>query len=523
MHYQHIKTQKPPVGGRARGTLYGVTLVFFLSAVCVFIYITIQQQITNRRHLKESSEMNTIQRRIDTEMQMVSSEFDILINNSLINSAMTQNNSSSKQHLTQLMKHLIAAHSRYFQIRLIDTAGHEKFRVLKTNLQQIITIPDSLLQNKSNRYYVNEGFKLKQGEAFVSPIDLNIEFDTIQRPFIPTLRFISPLFQKNNTSIGLGVLNYQAKILFDIINNLKSDDQKTMYILNSESYYLQGPDLQSSWGFMVKDRAHRTFNIEHKKEWKEMKKNVAGIISTPEGEMVYKHISLNLFGNFKTVQAPTITVVCLVPNTTIAKETEQLMSGLQIGFLLLSPLLFFLGWRVGNYQVHQKWLFKRLEIEATHDALTDLFNRKALFEILKKYMFHAIRRKSPLSLCYIDLNDLKLINDQMGHKMGDTLLKKTAESILSNIRYSDSAARIGGDEFIVLFPDCPEKSAHDVMERISMSFTAAGVEETGRLWCLSYGCTELKNDDLKPEQIIDRADKLMYAHKISSKNKSNFL
>ncbi len=520
MQYRHIKTKSPPPGGRARGTLYGLTLVFFLSAVCVFIYITIQQQITDRRHLREFTEMDIIQRRIDTEMQMVSSEFDILINNSLIKSAMTQNNSSSKKHLTKLMEHLVATHPRYLQIRLIDTTGHENFRIFKTNLNHILTTPDSLLQNKNNRYYVNQGFKLKQNEVYISPIDLNIEFDTIQKPYVPTLRFVSPLFQENNISIGLGVLSYQGKILFDVINNLKNDNEETMYILNSESYYLQGPDPKSSWGFMLKDRAHRTFNNEHKKEWKEMQANTAGVIATLEGEMVYKHISLALTGNFKTIKAPTFTIICLVPNAMIAKETEQLMSGLQIGFLLLSPLLFFLGWRVGNYQVHQKWLFRRLEVEATHDSLTSLLNRKALFEILKKNMFHAIRRKSPLSLCYIDLNDLKLINDQMGHKMGDILLKKTADSIQSNIRYSDSAARIGGDEFIVLFPDCPEQSAHDIMERISMSFTAAGVEETGRLWCLSYGCTELKQDDLKPEQIIDRADKLMYAHKISSKNKS---
>ncbi|MGH7738723.1 MAG: GGDEF domain-containing protein, partial [bacterium] len=87
------------------------------------------------------------------------------------------------------------------------------------------------------------------------------------------------------------------------------------------------------------------------------------------------------------------------------------------------------------------------------DSLTGLLNGSAFFEELEAERLRAVRYGHPLTLCFIDLDHFKQVNDTLGHIAGSELLKMTAEILRKSVRASDQVARMGGDEFVILFPE----------------------------------------------------------------------
>jgi diguanylate cyclase (GGDEF)-like protein len=117
-------------------------------------------------------------------------------------------------------------------------------------------------------------------------------------------------------------------------------------------------------------------------------------------------------------------------------------------------------------------LCERLTHEKTlrrTDPLTGLANRQAFFEQAAIALSLCQRNARPVSLAYLDLDNFKNANDRFGHAFGDTLLRRCGELIAASVRGSDIAARIGGDEFVVLLPETP----HDEATRVMARFVAA--------------------------------------------------
>lgn len=143
----------------------------------------------------------------------------------------------------------------------------------------------------------------------------------------------------------------------------------------------------------------------------------------------------------------------------------------------------------------------QLEYYANYDPLTGVLNRRGGFLVFDKIINLEKRNKSNLCLAYVDLDDLKVVNDTQGHKAGDNLLKTFTIKLQQSIRKSDVICRVGGDEFIVLFPDCLQKEAESLIARIS------GNQEM--LFSYGVACAEA-NDDLVVEDLINKADEHMY-------------
>lgn len=233
----------------------------------------------------------------------------------------------------------------------------------------------------------------------------------------------------------------------------------------------------------------------------------------------FNHISLSPAQSSKSNQP--LILILHVPHVPFWKQEQNYITRLAVNFLLLAPLLSFFGWKLGTYQVHQKHLFRILKHEATHDPLTELYNRKAIHDILQRSMILAQRRQAPLALGYLDIDGLKQINDENGHEAGDQIIKGAAHAILAIIRNSDSTARIGGDEFLIIFPDCDASNASIVLERIKLRFAEQSLDTTGHEWSISIGCTELLAVGDSIDHMIERADRKMYEDKHLSKCQSD--
>lgn len=125
-----------------------------------------------------------------------------------------------------------------------------------------------------------------------------------------------------------------------------------------------------------------------------------------------------------------------------------------------------------NQQVRE---FKRLKTKAFRDGLTGLYNRRAWDELVIKEEERCKRYGHPAAVFFIDLNNLKDINDSLGHVVGDKLIQQAANVLIDTVRSNDIVARLGGDEFVVLSIESNRASAERLLERIIYTFAQAEI------------------------------------------------
>ncbi|MFA7203614.1 MAG: diguanylate cyclase [Candidatus Caldatribacteriota bacterium] len=162
---------------------------------------------------------------------------------------------------------------------------------------------------------------------------------------------------------------------------------------------------------------------------------------------------------------------------------------------------------------------------ATTDILTGVYNRRMGMELLGKEIKITKRRNSLLSICFLDLDGLKKVNDEHGHQEGDKLLKKVALVIKNNIRESDIFCRMGGDEFLVIFPDSSEEAAEGIWQRILTDFQKMNrSQECKYPMHVSHGIVEYHKgcfeEGKEIDELIELVDKRMYKEKQQHKKGS---
>ncbi len=167
---------------------------------------------------------------------------------------------------------------------------------------------------------------------------------------------------------------------------------------------------------------------------------------------------------------------------------------------------------------------EQLEYQAHHDPLTGLANRGLLRERLHQAIAQAERQQRALALMFIDLDDFKLINDSMGHSVGDELLKLAAQRLHACVRDEDTVARLGGDEFVLLLVDQEgERSVSHAVERLreamSQPYRVLGKEFV--LTC-SVGVALFPADGRDVETLLKHADAAMYRAKALGRNAHHF-
>jgi len=151
---------------------------------------------------------------------------------------------------------------------------------------------------------------------------------------------------------------------------------------------------------------------------------------------------------------------------------------------------------------------------ATHDPVTGLPNRYLLDDRMKQALARDRREPRTLGVLFCDVDGLKGINDRLGHAVGDQVLVETARRIEAVIRPADTAAHLGGDEFVVLCESIDEDGATAVATRVETAFevpmTVDGVEVTVGV---SVGLALTSDPDVRPADLLAEADHAMYRAK----------
>jgi diguanylate cyclase (GGDEF)-like protein/PAS domain S-box-containing protein len=165
-----------------------------------------------------------------------------------------------------------------------------------------------------------------------------------------------------------------------------------------------------------------------------------------------------------------------------------------------------------NMNIEKEELIKKLELEASTDQLTKATNRRQAFNVLAQEIERSNRYGHELSLIYLDIDDFKLINDSYGHEAGDRALISLTKIIEKMIRVSDTFARWGGEEFIVILPETSREDAVQMAEKFRKEIASS------EKFTVSFGVSTYRAQESIDEFIID-ADKNMYKAKISGKNR----
>jgi diguanylate cyclase (GGDEF)-like protein len=169
-------------------------------------------------------------------------------------------------------------------------------------------------------------------------------------------------------------------------------------------------------------------------------------------------------------------------------------------------------------------LIRSLSRAKDHDPLTNLYNRGYFEHILARELRYAKEFNNPVTLSIMDIDDLKKINDQYGHPCGDTVLKRLAEILYSNIRTTDYAARIGGEEFALILPGTGMLSSRAILNRIleqirNTIVCCSGIDDKVK-FTLSIGAASYAGrGSLEQDEFLSIADKQLYKAKSEGKNR----
>jgi two-component system, cell cycle response regulator len=162
-----------------------------------------------------------------------------------------------------------------------------------------------------------------------------------------------------------------------------------------------------------------------------------------------------------------------------------------------------------------------LRVEAMHDPLTGLWNRRMIVEQLGRELHRARHDKHPLAVLVADIDHFKLVNDSHGHATGDAVLRETAQRMRAVVREYDFLGRYGGEEFLFVLPGCNEVTAREAAERVRLhvsdGLVNAGNARLPVTLSLGLSWTGAVGDESGP--LINAADEALYRAKAAGRNR----
>jgi diguanylate cyclase (GGDEF)-like protein len=178
--------------------------------------------------------------------------------------------------------------------------------------------------------------------------------------------------------------------------------------------------------------------------------------------------------------------------------------------------------RIAQLQMKLLTAQDQLRLASMRDAATGLWHRGAMFEFLESELGRARRIASPLGVILMDLDSFKCINDAYGHLIGDMALQKAVAGVRSVIRESDILGRYGGDEFMLITPNCGGSELFALAERIRATVEAEPIIVQGSMLplTLSMGVAEVSpNHPITAAELLRLADVALYESKRNGKNR----
>ena len=513
------------------------TLVLFAIFSGIFLAVTVWS---------ESSTLNVSRNNlVDSEQQLASTETSVIYNRvSRLTSDLTYIRDTlnlvdlTPEHYGDIGKQWIsfADHQYiYDQICFMDTQGNELIRV-NYSRDGSYAVPAKQLQNKAEYYYFQRALPLAANQIYISRLDLSVEEGVIETPVKPMIRLAIPYYDTAGTLRGVVCLNYLAEDMLDRVRSVGTGGNGGVFLLSSEGYWLYNSENAGrEWSFMYPGRENDTFERLYPQEWERMQKDSQGAFITKNGLFAYESVMSSqkyevLDSSYVLVQDEgNWRVVTHVAATGQFAEILSIITpkiALQLikENILIYLTLLALSLALSSLLSHRRGKKERLRYFAEYDEMTGALNRRAGVARLERTAHDLLGEGRPLSLCFMDVNGLKDVNDLLGHHAGDELIMTVVSFIRKNIRHSsDFLVRMGGDEFMLVLGGLSPEAAEGVWQRIRADFDRLNeTGEKGYLISVSHGIEAVETED-HMDAVINRADAKMYAEKREIKRSGHFI
>ncbi len=194
---------------------------------------------------------------------------------------------------------------------------------------------------------------------------------------------------------------------------------------------------------------------------------------------------------------------------------------LVLGLLMMTIAVYRTNIKLSNERLEKEKTMKNMEYLATHDPLTDLYNRKMLTQKFTDELFRASRYDHSLSIFMLDIDHFKQINDTYSHQTGDAVLSDIAKTLKGSLRKTDFAARYGGEEFIIILPETPLLEAEELAGRLCNKIAGYPIPITGDEELnitVSIGVATFPEHAQSWEDMLNVVDSAMYTAKKAGRN-----
>lgn len=499
-------------------------LIIYMSSFFILFVIERQIRVYNFNELMKSE-----QRGVNIQIDYMGKEL-----NNILSDLYYLHHNFKKDLLENNLKpisnswSIFSNQKRYYdQIRYIDENGMEKIRINNSQNGSYI-VSNNKLQDKSDRYYFKETSKLGPEFVYISKIDLNKENNKIEIPFKPVLRLSVPLYD-NNKFKGIIILNYLAKDSLYTFKHLATYSYGSLSLLNSDGYFISNENINLEWGFMFENSKDNSFEKIYSIEWNNIKNSNNYIqLITKNGLFTSQKISLDdkIISNNKNHINKIVFddknwyIISHVPrnlknNSIFTDDLKSLLIDVLKKNSLYFVFLFFASSIIGFLIYINRKTYKRIKYYSEYDVLTKSYNRRAGIIKLNSLFPSDERRTFLVSLCFIDINGLKDVNDNLGHKMGDELIISVVETIKSTIRNKDFIIRLGGDEFLIVFNGINIKDTEKVWNRVLDKYEYINKnEKRPYVISVSHGIVDYDNKQKSQvDDLIKEADQKMYEEK----------
>lgn len=513
---------------------YSLLLWAVIATLLGAFYLVIAHQKYAAFVIEETNELEIVQNRLIEEQNSTIEDL-FLFSKMEETRQLLQGDQAAKELVEYAASLLMESRGYYDQLRILDRDGMEKVRINFLAGNSVI-VPESEMQDKSERYYYLDAKDLLPGEVYISPLDLNVEQGEIEIPYKPMIRYVRVVYDEENAVMGYIVINYLANRIFERLDESVEQGDSTPCLVNQNGYYLYCSNPEMLWGFQIPEHSGFNLSQEDPTLWAMMHENASGHITRKNHTRFFRSFSITsiaaeriaeLMGPDRTgpvTSGKSERYWFLVKDVNqkqwfeYIKFLRQVILLLGLAGILLVPILSIAFARVNEANDRMQ---EQLKKNATYDSLTGAYNRNAGFELTEHMVKLAKRTKETFVICYIDLNNLKLVNDNYGHDLGDRFITGLIDALRQSIRDTDSIIRLGGDEFLVLLPRCDEAKAVEILKRADAILQEKGKMEASPVpWSFSFGCIPFSGDESKDtDELIREADALMYKHKQERKAK----
>ncbi len=453
---------------------FGVKLFFSYIVFSMLLIITIT---VIHIYLSEDSTLQKFQREVTLQSYEKKIQFDEFFKtkeDALL--AITNNeyflknieDGSYNYYIDLLLLTIMEANKDYMQIRYIDNKGHERLRFDREKYSKE-PYKSSILQNKENRYYFKESRNLKKGEVWLSPIDLNIEYGQVQKPYTPVVRLATPIYI-NEKFHGILIINI---FMEDLLNNITKSTLYDIYLIDEAGYYLKHKNSKYNWSI---------YDTKHSIDDDFLAKNVYKIQSNKEDILV---LNKNMFLQTLKSSKQKINMLMVEKDESIAQisnNNNKMVITILIVALIISIIFTFLFTRTlkSIFEVVVKQSDKlhdlattldhKVKIQTLENAKKDrlLQNQSKLAELGDMIGNIAHQWRHPLTRLSLTIQNLKAYKKK--NKMSDSMFDEAVENSLYQIEFMSTTI----DNFKNFYKKDEKKSTFIIQDAVKSVLNIIG-------------------------------------------------